>query len=65
MIMQAITRNASTDWCFGQCLLLLEAFIERRIELLLTAERGNAPCAACGWSRNLQRGYPDFWDCTP
>jgi hypothetical protein len=35
-------QNASADWCFGECLLLLEAVIERPIELLLMAEIGNA-----------------------
>lgn len=40
--------KVSTGWCFGgECLLQLEAFIERPIELLLMAGIGNAPCA-CG-----------------
>lgn len=51
MIMQANHQNVCTDWCFGECLLLLEAFIDRRIELLLTSGIGNAraqPSAAGG-----------------
>lgn len=64
MTMQGNHQNVSTDWCFGECLLLLEAFIERRIELLLMSGIGKCPVRSVADPAAFsgrQRGYPGFW----